>query len=250
MTRILNLYNRARSVKKYTKNINKIENLEKSIELLKKWIKKNKKSSSNKTSSKKLTRDELSRLKTMAKKNAIYAPEKYFIGLDFKDSVKRLKRMKEGQKKKIKDKKHAYRPFETDYHNGKVIKTKLSGYTKQWRSYYPGVTSMKDKSSLTGVPIEILEKINSKGMAAWRTGHRPGANSAQWGHARVNSFLVKGKTFYTADKLQSSKIMNTNDKKMKKAQNWFDSIYGVCDSLPNKKIPKFCHEKKVVNLYR
>jgi hypothetical protein len=36
-------------------------------------------------------------------------------------------------------------------------------------------------------------------MAAWRTGHRPGATEQQWGYARVYSFLLKGKTYYTAD---------------------------------------------------
>ena len=36
-------------------------------------------------------------------------------------------------------------------------------------------------------------------MAAWRTGHRPGATEQQWGYARVHSFLLKGKTYDTTD---------------------------------------------------
>jgi hypothetical protein len=36
-------------------------------------------------------------------------------------------------------------------------------------------------------------------MAAWRTGHRPGATQQQWGYARVHSFLLCGKTHYTTD---------------------------------------------------
>jgi hypothetical protein len=36
-------------------------------------------------------------------------------------------------------------------------------------------------------------------MAAWRTGHRPGATEQQWGYARVSSFLLKGKTYHTTD---------------------------------------------------
>ena len=36
-------------------------------------------------------------------------------------------------------------------------------------------------------------------MAAWRTGHRPGATQQQWGYARVSSFLLKGKTYHTTD---------------------------------------------------
>jgi hypothetical protein len=37
-------------------------------------------------------------------------------------------------------------------------------------------------------------------MAAWKGGHRPGATSHQWAFARVNSFIVGGKTRRTADK--------------------------------------------------
>jgi len=36
-------------------------------------------------------------------------------------------------------------------------------------------------------------------MAAWKGGHRPGATQQQWAYARINSFLTKGKTYYTAD---------------------------------------------------
>jgi len=30
-----------------------------------------------------------------------------------------------------------------------------------------------------------------RGMAAWKSGHRPGAGQEQWGYARVNSFLTQ-----------------------------------------------------------
>jgi hypothetical protein len=36
-------------------------------------------------------------------------------------------------------------------------------------------------------------------MAAWKGGHRPGASSHAWAFARVNSFIVGGKTRKTAD---------------------------------------------------
>ena len=36
-------------------------------------------------------------------------------------------------------------------------------------------------------------------MAAWKTGHRPGATQHQWGYARVNSFIVGGPTRKSAD---------------------------------------------------
>jgi hypothetical protein len=37
-------------------------------------------------------------------------------------------------------------------------------------------------------------------MAAWRTGHRHGATQQQWAMARVNSFIMGGKTTKKADK--------------------------------------------------
>lgn len=52
--------------------------------------------------------------------------------------------------------------------------------------------ALKTKSEETGVPIEFLRIVMRRGMAAWRTGHRPGAGIHQWGYARVNSFLTKG----------------------------------------------------------
>lgn len=52
--------------------------------------------------------------------------------------------------------------------------------------------ALKTKSEETGVPIEFLRLVMRRGMAAWKTGHRPGAGIHQWGYARVNSFLTKG----------------------------------------------------------
>ena len=43
-------------------------------------------------------------------------------------------------------------------------------------------------------------------MAAWKSGHRPGTTPQQWGHARVNSYITKGKgTYYGADSDLSGK---------------------------------------------
>ena len=167
----------------------------------------------------------------------IYAPDKYFKGLSIEEKLKRLKRIKEGTQTDSKDK-DAYRDFKTDFRHGKRIQTKPSQYTKQWNKYFPGVTSTIEKSRLTGVPLDIIEKVYNKGAAAWRTGHRPGANIQQWGHARVNSFLVKGKTFYTADHYLAKESV-----KHPKAKQWFNSIEGLCDQ-PHPK--KWC-KKEVID---
>jgi len=47
------------------------------------------------------------------------------------------------------------------------------------------------------VTLGILRAVMRRGMAAWKTGHRPGAGQEQWGYGRVNSFLTGGKTIGT-----------------------------------------------------
>ena len=48
------------------------------------------------------------------------------------------------------------------------------------------------KSEKSGIAYGILKKVYSRGMAAWRTGHRPGTTPQQWAFARVNSFITGG----------------------------------------------------------
>ena len=59
--------------------------------------------------------------------------------------------------------------------------------------------AVKNKSEATGIPYYILKQVYDKGLAAWKTGHRPGTTPQQWALARVNSFIVGGKTTKKAD---------------------------------------------------
>ena len=61
-------------------------------------------------------------------------------------------------------------------------------------------TSLAKKAEKSGVSLSTLRKVYNRGVAAWNSGHRPGTTPAQWGHARVNSYITKGKTYHTADK--------------------------------------------------
>jgi hypothetical protein len=79
------------------------------------------------------------------------------------------------------------------------VRTRKSSYTEQWFRLFPNARSLKEKAAASGVPLQYLQAVYNRGMAAWRTGHRPGATQQQWGYARVHSFLVKGKTFWTTD---------------------------------------------------
>jgi hypothetical protein len=60
-------------------------------------------------------------------------------------------------------------------------------------------TGIRKKAEKTGISYAILKKVFDRGVAAWRTGHRPGTTPAQWGFARINSFATGGKTRTTAD---------------------------------------------------
>jgi len=67
--------------------------------------------------------------------------------------------------------------------------------------------ALKNKAEKTGMPLGILKQVFKRGVAAWRTGHRPGTNPTQWGLARVNSFVTKSKgTWGGADKDLAAKV--------------------------------------------
>lgn len=134
-------------------------------------------------------------------------PAKYLSGLSPSEKKRRIKRIKEGMKSN-KDDPRAYRPFPTD----KGKKVRKSSYTAAFeRKYGNQLKDLKgDKlrkvSKVTKVPYGILKKVYNRGLAAWRTGHRPGASQQAWGWARVYSFVMKGKTRYTADADLASNI--------------------------------------------
>jgi hypothetical protein len=68
-------------------------------------------------------------------------------------------------------------------------------------------TGLKKKAEKSGMPYGILKKVYDRGMAAWKTGHRPGTTPQQWGMARVNSFVTKSSgTWGKADSDLAAKV--------------------------------------------
>ena len=53
------------------------------------------------------------------------------------------------------------------------------------------IEGLVKKSEKSKMPYGILKKVYDRGMAAWKTGHRPGTTPQQWAFARVNSFITK-----------------------------------------------------------
>lgn len=141
-----------------------------------------------------------------------------------KGSKNRKKRKKEIEARSEEDPEKAstYRPFKTDSDpkTGEPIKTKEGKWTKKAREmgFSEAIDeselllremarellllekkrksnvskSLKNKAEKSGAPLGALRAIYNKGLAAWRTGHRPGASQHQWAMARVNSVLAGG----------------------------------------------------------
>jgi hypothetical protein len=105
----------------------------------------------------------------------------------------------------------SYSPIRTD--KSKSPNKKISKYTEKWNKTYEDAKTLKEKSKISGVPLDILKKVNDKGLSAWRGGqHRPGASQQSWGVSRVNSFLTCGKTFYFPDHELAKEAINRSPK--------------------------------------
>jgi len=143
-------------------------------------------------------------------------PKKYMAGIKAKSTKKARDAHFDKGAKMDDDDPDAYKPAPGDA----TAETKPSQYTKKYKkmfgetkvlsyeqfdSSFEGVLTedskkaLKNKAEKTGVAYSILKKVYDRGVAAWRTGHRPGTTPAQWGLARVNSFVTGGKTQKTTD---------------------------------------------------
>lgn len=69
------------------------------------------------------------------------------------------------------------------------------------------IDALKKKAEKSGISYGTLKKVYDRGMAAWKSGHRPGTTPQQWAFARVNSFVTKSKgTWGGADKDLASNV--------------------------------------------
>jgi predicted kinase len=140
-------------------------------------------------------------------------PAKYHAGLKKSTKSKRDAHFKKYADKPD-DQKSAYKPAPGDAR----AETKPSKYTQKYKAMYgedmdaafeafiteeyieeKALEGLKKKAEKSGISYGILKKVYDRGMAAWKTGHRPGTTPQQWAYARVNSFLTGGKTRTTAD---------------------------------------------------
>jgi hypothetical protein len=141
-------------------------------------------------------------------------PHKYYAGLNRKTQKRRAAEIRHFGAMGSRDP-HAYVGFKTD----RGVKTRRSGYTTAWKRIFPEALSLEAKAKATGVPLRYIRESYNRGMAAWRTGHRPGATQQQWGYARVHSFLLCGKTARTTD----SDLRREALAESAEARSWFRS---------------------------
>lgn len=96
-------------------------------------------------------------------------------------------------------------PFETDVGQ----KTRRSSHAAVFeRLYGRPARDVADAARLTGIPKKILDEVYARGLAAWQTGHRPGASQHAWGLARVYSFATGGPTAQGPDADLAAKVKN------------------------------------------
>lgn len=136
-----------------------------------------------------LTDDQIRSKLTLLRKShgKVYAPITYFRG---------LKTLKDVERRYTKMLRKEYTPFPTD----SGAHTKSSRHTIKFHKLYgSNIKSLPQIAHATGIDLATLRKVYNRGMAAWRTGHRPGASQQAWAYARVHSFVTKGPTYYTAD---------------------------------------------------
>ena len=90
---------------------------------------------------------------------------------------------------------------------GKFEQTNL----EEKRLFVEAIAGLKKKAEKSGMPYNILKQVYDRGMAAWKSGHRPGASQQQWAFARVNSFVTKSSgTWGDADKDLAKKVKGDN----------------------------------------
>jgi hypothetical protein len=142
-------------------------------------------------------------------------PRKYYTGLSRTTQKKRRAEIQKFGAMDWKDPR-AYVGFKTDV----GVQTKPSSYTQEWNRRFPDAKSLEERSTVTGIPVRYLRKSYNRGLAAWRTGHRPGATPQQWGYARASSFSLCGKTAITTD----SDLRRDAIRRSMKAKRWFASV--------------------------
>ena len=107
------------------------------------------------------------------------------------------------------------------------------------------IEGLVTKAEKSGMPYGILKKVYDRGMAAWKTGHRPGTTPQQWAFARVNSFVTKSSgTWGKADADLAKQVRGESVEEEKPCWNGFKQV-GM-KTKGNKQVPNCVPEETTV----
>ena len=101
-----------------------------------------------------------------------------------------------------------------------------AGQAKDLEKAMNEAAGLADKAKKSGISVGILKKVYDRGLAAYKTGHRPGTTAPQWAMARVNSFITKGSgTWGGADKDLAKQAKGKSEEV---EEDFFDPITEAC----------------------
>lgn len=91
-----------------------------------------------------------------------------------------------------------------------MVITNKQKFNKKYKQPLNTANGKDDIVRLTGIPMKILDDVYDRGVGAFKSNRaavRPNVKSAeQWAMARVYAFVMKGKTYKTADKDLADKL--------------------------------------------
>ncbi len=91
-----------------------------------------------------------------------------------------------------------------------MVVTNKQKFNKKYKQPLNTANGKDDIVRLTGIPKKILDEVYDRGVGAYKTNPksvRPNVKSPeQWAMARVYAFVMKGKTYKTADKDLADKL--------------------------------------------
>lgn len=91
-----------------------------------------------------------------------------------------------------------------------MVVTNKQKFNKKYKQPINTANGKDDIVRLTGIPKKILDEVYDRGVGAFKSNRaavRPSVKSPeQWAMARVYAFVMKGKTYKTADKDLADKL--------------------------------------------
>ena len=143
-------------------------------------------------------------------------PKRYLEGLNKEE---KFLRQIEILSKKRQTPKERFTPLKSDIIAREKGIPKKGSCAERWEKMYPKAKSNSQKSKITGIPKDILDKVDNKGQGAfYSSGSRPGQNALSWGKARVNCFLLNKKTVTQGP---DKNLFQESIRRSVKAKNWF-----------------------------